>query len=126
MILVLEPEKLTAKLILGIIVIISLVGAVFAVDYWKNKLTEFSTQQAENIKLKTDLDTQKELVAKLTNDLDSKESQVLNISNSVTQLREKNKNLGLALTQCQATLNSQKSTIKTYKDYYYYYLSNGK
>lgn len=124
MILILEPEKLTARIILGVIIVAGLTGAMFAASYGRDKLNEFSIQRAENVKLKTDLAEQTDLVAKLTNELAAKESQVLNMSSSVNQLRDKTKKLEPALAQCQATVNSQKSTIKIYKDYYY--LTNGR
>ena len=124
MILVLEPEKLTSRLILGVIIVTSMIGIVFAVDYWKNKITEFETQKTEISQLKYSLDEQTALVSKLKDELTSKNSQVSIVSNSVSQLREKNKKLETALAQCQATVNSQKTTIKIYKDYYY--LTNGR
>lgn len=124
MILVLEPEKLTSRLILGVIIVTSMIGIVFAVDYWKNKITEFETQKTEISQLKYSLDEQTALVSKLKDELTAKNSQVSIVSNSVSQLREKNKKLETALAQCQATVNSQKTTIKIYKDYYY--LTNGR
>lgn len=124
MILVLEPEKLTSRLILGVIIVTSMIGIVFAVDYWKNKISEFETQKTEISQLKYELDEQTALVSKLKDELTAKNSQVSIVSNSVSQLREKNKKLETALAQCQATVNSQKTTIKIYKDYYY--LTNGR
>ena len=124
MILVLEPEKLTARLVLGIIVIASMVGAVFAIAHWKNKLAEFETQKITISQLNYEIDEQKSQVAKLTDELIAKEEQLSDVSNSLIQLREKNKKLETALSQSQATVNSQKTTIKIYKDYYY--LTNGR
>ena len=126
MILVLEPEKLTARLILGVIIIVAMIGAVFAFRYWNTKITEFETQKTTISQLKYELDEQKASASKLKNELTAKESQISISTNSASQLREKNKKLETALAQCQATVNSQKSTIRTYKDYYYYYLSNGR
>jgi septal ring factor EnvC (AmiA/AmiB activator) len=124
MILVLEPEKLTNRLVLGILVIASMVGAVFAIAHWKNKLAEFETQKITISQLQSDLDEHHSRVSKLTEALADKEAQLLTVSNSLIQLREKNKKLETALAQSQATVNSQKSTIKIYKDYYY--LTNGR
>lgn len=124
MILVLEPEKLTARLVLGIIIIFLMIGAVFAVVYWKNKISEFDAQKTTISQLKYELDEQSALVSKLKEELTTKNSQVSLVHNSISQLREKNKKLETALAQCQATVNSQKTTIKIYKDYYY--LTNGR
>ena len=126
MILILEPEKLTARIIAGTVIIVCLISLMFGISFYRSKLIEFREQKAENVQLKSELDTQKELTAELTNELSSKNSQLTTASSVLEQLREKNKKLEPALTQCQTTVTSQKSTIKTYKDYYYYYLSNGK
>lgn len=119
MILVLEPEKLTARLILGAIIIISLIGATFAFFYWKNKITEFDTQKTALLQLTSELNEQKTLVTKLETDLDAKESQLSIANAAVSQLQEKNKKVETALAHCQDTISRQKNTIKIYKDYYY-------
>lgn len=124
MILILEPEKLTARLIFGFAIIIVMISALFGASYWKDKLAEFDSQKTTISQLKNELDEEQVLVAKLQNELTAKRSEVLNASVSGTQLREKNKKLEADVTQCQATVNSQKSTIRIYKEYYY--LTNGR
>ena len=124
MILVLEPEKLTARIVLGIIVIASMIGSAFAIANWKHKLAEFDNQKIMISQLQSDLDEQRSQISKLSVVLADKEAQLSTVSNALVQFREKNKMLDTTVAQCQATVNRQKTTIKIYKDYYY--LTNGR
>lgn len=123
MILVLEPEKLTARIVLGFIIVSLIIGAAFSFKFCKNAMEEVNKQKATIIQLTYSLDEQTKLAVKLKDEIATKDSQASMAANSASQIREKTEKLETALAQCQATVRSQKTTIRIYKDYYF--LTNG-